>query len=263
MQWWRRFTSKKSAPANSSYQRFPGHPSDVEVFERGDYRIMRFIDQQKLVQGKQHLRHHLDFGLEYLQQHLVACLIAQRPRRVLILGLGVGALPRLISQVMPDIMITIVEHNSAVFDAARSRFSFVSSNTMEVIIEDAVRWSHRNQDQEFDLIFNDCFDGLKGSLGTRHAAYLDTLSRMLAPDGILVTNTIKPECPAPNETYEHLKARGFTAAWPAQSKSNLSLIFSHHPLRWDDITQRAQHLDQRGLLCFSLEDEVHRLRQAT
>ena len=201
MGWWQRFSWRKQAPVGSSYRRFNGIPSDVEVFDRGDYRIMRFVDQQKLVQGKQHLHHPLDFGLEYLQQHLVACLIAKQPRKVLILGLGVGALPRLVARTLPDVMITIVEHNPAVLDAATSLFSFVSSDTMKVHISDAIQWSNLNGDQEFDLIFNDCFDGLKGSLETRQASYLQQLSMMLSPDGVLITNTIRPECPAPR--FDH------------------------------------------------------------
>ena len=64
------FLRRKLKPQSPFRQEFPGAPSGGEVFERGDYRVMRFLDAQKLVQGKRHTHVPLDYGLNYLQQHL-------------------------------------------------------------------------------------------------------------------------------------------------------------------------------------------------
>ena len=260
---WTRFPWFSQGKKTGLYERFTGHPSDVEVFDRTPYRIMRFVNQQKLVQGKRHFHDPWDFGLEYLRQHLLAALIAASPQRVLVLGLGVGALPRLIAKCMPNTLITVIEHNSAVVEAATKHFEFSTSNTMQVHVQDALEWCRHHEDSKFDLIFNDCFDGLAGSVPTRKAGHLKTLHAMLSANGVLVTNTLRSECRAPKDLYRDLGEGKSALVWTAPRKSNLTIIYSALPICWSEIKLRAQRVDREHDLPFSLSDEAQRLFQST
>ena len=263
MRWWQRLLRTGRKPQGPFYARMSGTPSDVEVFERDGYRVMRFIDEQRLVQGKRHLSDSSDFALEYLQQHLLASLIPSSVSHVLILGLGVGALPHLIKLCMPSTQIRIVEINEAVFECARKFFDFKTSESISLEIDDAVGWVERNQHARFDLIFNDCFDGLQTSLPTRRSKHLESLASLLSDGGTLVTNTIKPSCNAPQDFYKVLKHHGCAHIWAAPNKSNLSLVWSSFPIDWDDLQTRARVVDQSIRLPFSLETEAIRIRRAT
>ena len=167
---------RKRFRANGAFHKvFPGTPSAVEVFERAPYRLMRFVDAQTLVQGKQHLRVPLDYGLNYLRQQLLASCVHPDPKNVLILGLGVGALPTLCRQIHPNINLTIVELNPAVIDAAQTCFAFDSKSDCKIVCADAYEWLHAHRQHAFDLIFNDCFDGLTSSVHMRTVSTLETL----------------------------------------------------------------------------------------
>lgn len=263
MRWWQRLLKTGPTPKGPFYARLSGTPSDVEVFDRDGYRVMRFVDEQRLVQGKRHLKDSNDFGLEYLQQHVLASLIPSSVNQVLVLGLGVGALPHLVKLCMPSAQIRIVELNEAVFESARKFFDFKTSESVSLEIDDAVSWVERNQQSRFDLIFNDCFDGLQTSLPTRRTKHLENMASLLNDGGTLVTNTIKPSCNAPKDFYRVLKRHGHAHVWAAPNKSNLSLVWSSEPIHWDNLQARARAIDQSIRFPFSLETESIRVRRAT
>ena len=236
---------------------FPGSPSAVEVFERPPYRLMRFVDAQTLIQGKQHLDTPLDYGLNYLRQQLLASCVHPNPTNVLVLGLGVGALPTLCRLIHPNINLTIIEINSAVIEAARTCFAFEETHTCEVICADAYDWLHAHRHRSFDLIFNDCFDGLTSSVHMRSVSTLQSLANHLSNSGMLITNLLAHQnIPASDWRQLH----GLNEwLWHAEMKSNISLIHSHLPLDSGLLKSRVNRLDTLGTLPFSLEAEFNRL----
>jgi hypothetical protein len=236
---------------------FPGSPSAVEVFDRAPYRLMRFVDAQTLVQGKQHLGVPLDYGLNYLRQQLLASCVHPNPKNVLVLGLGVGALPTLCRLIHPNIELTIIELNPAVIEAARTCFAFESKPDCKIICADAYDWLDAHRNHSFDLIFNDCFDGLTSSVHMRSVSTLESLASHLSDSGMLITNLLAHQnIPASDWRVQHGLIEWL---WHAEKKSNLSLVYSHLPLHNESLQSRVNRLDTLGALPFSLEAEFNRL----
>ena len=98
--------------------RIKGQSSTVIVTELGSRLSFRFAENDTLIQGSMYRDHPLDFRSEYLGGHLAASLCHAAPRRALCLGLGIGALPRLLLSTHPSIHIDCVESNDAVIKAA-------------------------------------------------------------------------------------------------------------------------------------------------
>lgn len=236
---------------------FNGSPSAVEVFDHGPYRLMRFLDSQTLVQGKQHRNDPLDYGLNYLRQQILASCVHPNPKNVLVLGLGVGAVATLCRVIHPDIDLTIIELNPAVIEAARTCFSFEEKPGCRIICADAHDWLLHHPDHSFDLIFNDCFDGLMSSVHMRDVSTLEYLAGHLSDSGILITNLLDYQNIPALEWHTRYGLHEWL--WSANKKSNLSLIYSHLPLDYASLESRVNRLDILAALPFSLQAEFNRL----
>lgn len=235
----------------------PGDPSNLEIIDRPNFRILRFNDAPGLVQGKRHHHQPMNYGLDYLRQHILATCARQRPSTMLVLGLGVGALPTLCQALYPDLKITVVELNKSVIHAAHTYFGFEPSNGCEVFHANASDWLAEHPSEQFDIIFNDCFDGLQSSLKMRQTEVLKNLVKHLSSDGILVTNLLKHQ-QIPSEdwlTDAHLHRW----VWSAEHRSNLTLVLGYEDLDWSLIEIHARDIDAKGILPFELMSEIERL----
>lgn len=219
---------------------------------------MRFLDSQKLVQGKQHRTIPLDYGLNYLQQHLLATCLHPEPKTVLVLGLGVGAIPQLCRALYPNIELTIIELNPAVIEAAKTCFSFEGSTRCQVLCSDANDWLNMYEGPPFDIIFNDCFDGLLESVPMRSVSAIHRLASHLSKSGLLITNLLAHQNIPHSEWVETELLHNWV--WSAHLKSNMSYILSRYPLDWSHLEKRAIRIDQLAILPFSLRSEVNRLK---
>ena len=158
----------------------------MEVTERDGYRSMRFTHSNRWVQGRQSLSDSWDYPLEYLQQHLVASCMAKDVQQILILGLGVGALPRLMAKTYPSASIMVVERNPGVIKAARDHFGLQLSPRLKVLEGDAIEVLRIGLDRSFDLIFDDIFDGIELS---HHPARIHATAGSTQRNGVFIRTT--------------------------------------------------------------------------
>jgi spermidine synthase len=80
-----------------------------------------------------------------------------RPQRVLLLGLGTGALARLALASDPQVEVDAVEIDPAVVTAATRWFGVQPSARLRVHVEEAAAFL-RGSDDRYDLVWVDCFD---------------------------------------------------------------------------------------------------------
>ena len=253
---WKRVKAWLSPPKRLHIE-IPGDPSNIEIIDRQHFRVMRFTDAPRLVQGKRHHQDLMNYGLDYLRQHLLATCAGQPPKTMLILGLGVGALPTLCRAIYPELQITIIELNKSVIEAAHTYFAFKPSSGCKVVHADAADWLAKHSPGQFDLIFNDCFDGLQSSLQMRQTDILKRLTTHLSTDGILVTNLLKHQ-QIPCETW-FAEAHLHGWVWAAEHRSNLTFVLGRQPLDWQMIQCHAEQVDAKGILSFELTKEIERL----
>jgi len=124
---------------------------------------------------------------------LPACVLpTDSLRRVLVLGVGGGAVIRLCRELFePDALVGV--DNSAVhLDVAR-RFFGIDPSKAELVHADARQWIHDYEGPPFGLIVDDLFgeqDGEPVRAVPADGAWLQALASHLAPDGVLTVNFV-------------------------------------------------------------------------
>jgi spermidine synthase len=118
-------------------------------------------------------------------------MLASSPKRILIIGLGGGSIPRVFRAVLPGVPVDVVEVDEAVIEAARDYFDFAAGGTVRVIAQDARVYVKRaaRSGLKYDLIVLDAFDEeyIPEHLMTRE--FLEECRAILASGGVLVANT--------------------------------------------------------------------------
>lgn len=114
----------------------------------------------------------------------------ERMRRVLLLGVGGGAIIHQLRQVFPAVQVTGIELNPVHIAIAR-RFFGVRGTQVEMVCENAITWLTMYDGEPFDLIIDDLFgerDGVPCRAVAADADWFGLLATHLAADGVLVTN---------------------------------------------------------------------------
>ena len=121
---------------------------------------------------------------------LVASL-AFRPgiRRVCMIGLGGGSIPRILARMRPDIEIDSVEIDPVVRDVARKYFLYEETERLRTVIADG-RVFLSSPGPAYDLIILDAFNstGVPFHLTTRE--FFEIVRRRLTPNGIFAANFV-------------------------------------------------------------------------
>ena len=129
----------------------------------------------------------LDLRLKYTRATTLAWALVPEPKRIMILGLGGGALPRFFYRVLPDAHIDVAELDPAVADVAREYFDLPKDPRLEVHIGDGRKYV-QDATVKWDLIVLDAYGD---SDIPRHLATLEFLNEVkqhLAPKGVVAGN---------------------------------------------------------------------------
>lgn len=110
-----------------------------------------------------------------------------RAKRILLIGLGGGSLPKRIWHDFPAIEMDVVEIDGEVVDVARRFFAFPDDPRVHVHVEDSRRFLQATRER-YDLIMLDAFysDSVPAHLTTRE--FVALARDHLAPAGALVSN---------------------------------------------------------------------------
>eukprot|EP00466_Bigelowiella_natans_P003752 jgi/Bigna1/131295/aug1.14_g6003 len=209
--------------------------NNVGCYDDGDGVLqMVFLANEDipLVQGMWDPKNPLDFKLEYCQQQVAAAMSIPRPTRmisakgccnerhllkaiisslipvrldrlslsplnkVLVLGLGVGAIPRTLHAIYPSLAADVVEIDNDVIDTCRSFFKLrdvqPGESGVSVHHGDATEFVKRETSKAiYDIVYMDAYNekGIPSSLLT-HSFYEDMIS-CLKPGGLLSINLIE------------------------------------------------------------------------
>jgi spermidine synthase len=152
--------------------------------------------------------------LPYSRALLASLLVQPRPQRALVIGLGVGILPRILQAYDPTLAVDAVELDPAVVKVAREHFGFSCSGRCTVHTDDGrvfVR-HQRRAGRRYDLIVVDAFDVryIPEHLLTRE--FMLELRAILAPGGVIAANTFSNGALQPYEVATYQSVFGPTLA---------------------------------------------------
>lgn len=114
----------------------------------------------------------------------------ERPRRILMLGVGGGAALRQLQELCAPQAVTGVDLDAMHLRIARRWFG-VRGEGVELVHADAVTWASLYDGAPFDLVIDDLFcgnDGVPQRAVPVDADWLDLLCNLVAEDGVLAIN---------------------------------------------------------------------------
>ncbi|WIO73674.1 fused MFS/spermidine synthase [Porticoccaceae bacterium LTM1] len=130
-------------------------------------------------------------ALNYTRMAMGGLFLNPQPKKVLVIGLGGGILPRTLRDIFPNTKVTSVEIDPAVVKVAEKYFHFNSDENNIVVTQDARVFVKRAglQNKKFDFIILDAFNGdyIPGHLMTLE--FFQELRKILTPQGVLLANT--------------------------------------------------------------------------
>ena len=112
---------------------------------------------------------------------------AEKPRRVLIVGLGGGTIPAFLHKHYPRMTIDVVDIDPAVVEVAKRFFGFREDSTLHAYVDDGRRFIEKCRNR-YDVIFLDAYgsENIPYHLATRE--FLQAVRRALTPGGVAVAN---------------------------------------------------------------------------
>lgn len=117
-------------------------------------------------------------------------LDGEQIRRVLVLGVGGGAVIRQLLQWYPDVEIIGVELDQNHINIAK-RFFGLSDKHVTLIQADAIDWVKRYRGLVFDIVIDDLFGEIEGEPNrviTADSKWMNLLSKLVTAHGMLVMN---------------------------------------------------------------------------
>ena len=170
--------------------------SRIRIRRDGDVRAMTFVrdNGQEAVQSRVNLNSPETLLSPYAHGMFASYLYQPQPRRVLIVGLGGGAMVRFLTHHEPQVQIDAVEIDPVVVQLADRFFEVRSGGNVRVHTADAVKFVESTTDR-FDLILMDAFlrpSGDTDATGVptrlKTVEFLGRLKQALAPGGVVAFN---------------------------------------------------------------------------
>ncbi|MHC4404777.1 MAG: spermidine synthase [Planctomycetota bacterium] len=138
--------------------------------------------------------------LHYASVMPVGLAFVEKPKRVLIVGLGGGTIPGFLHKHYPETTIDVVDIDPDVVDVAKRFFGFREDATMRAYVDDGRRFIEKRENT-YAVIFLDAFgsDNIPYHLATRE--FLQAVRRSLTPKGAVVGNVFSRSS---NQLYDSM-----------------------------------------------------------
>jgi spermidine synthase len=241
-----------STRRNTIYRSFDRY-GEIVVFDGRRGRVLTFggICEQSCVD----LRDPAHLVFEYTQAMLLP-LLAIKPTRVTLLGLGGGALAHGLLHILPDARLDIVELRQSVIDVAYTHFFLPKIARIKMHCLDAGIYVNNAPAASADLLLCDLYDDYEASALQLDIEFYRQCRRILTNDGWLAINfhTLP--------TIEHPVIQTLCAEFSAiylciVNSGNWIIVASNADIACDD---NWQHMQQpEGLLRRQLAIHSHRL----
>jgi spermidine synthase len=168
------------------------HESDSQfnhlvVREESDGARTLQFGREGVIQSRVNLDDPMDLKLQYTRAAMLAWALVPAPRRVLIIGLGGGAMPRYLHRVLPKAHIDVAELDPAVHRVAREYFGLPDDDRLQVHVGDGRAYVHGAAEQ-WDLIVLDAYGDSDIPRHLATAEFLTDVKAHLAEHGVVSGN---------------------------------------------------------------------------
>lgn len=238
--------------------------SKIRIRRDGDVRAMTFVrdNGQEAVQSRINLNSPHTLVSPYARSMFASYLYQPQPRRVLIVGLGGGAMVRFLTHHEPQAQIDAVEIDPVVVKLADQFFGVRSGGNVRVHTADAMTFIESTTDR-YDLILMDAFlrpsddtDATGVPTRLKTLEFLGRLKRTLAPGGVIAFNINEHDRMA-GDIAAVAAAFGHVTVYRSPPASNKVAIATAGEMPTDDeVRARIAALDARFAGALSLAEVV-------
>ncbi len=125
--------------------------------------------------------------VRYTRVMPVALAAVEKPKRILIVGLGGGSIPNFLHKYYPDTHIDVVDIDPVVVEVAKKYFGFRQDKTLRVHVADGRAFIEKCK-KPYDIIFLDAYgaEEIPYALATRQ--FLQAVRKAVTPKGVVATN---------------------------------------------------------------------------
>lgn len=229
----------------------------VRVTKKGSALTLYFKRGPAARQSVIDLKHPHQLELEYTQMAFIGLSFINEPKRVLVVGLGGGAIPTLLRHHYPKLPIDVVEIDPMVRDVAKKYFYFKDKPPTRAIIADGRVWVRRaaRQRLRYDMVVLDAYTGTYIPPHLMTKEFLEQVGAIVAPGGCVVSNVHTSD-----RLYEYGQ-RTYAAAFPQNYtflgvKSRNAILVSRKELGTmltkADVKERAKALQEKHKFHFDL-----------
>ena len=158
----------------------------IRVEEDDEARYMYF---DRTLQSAMNLKDPMTLRLIYSRYTSLGFTFRPDAKRILIIGLGGGSIPKKLQKEFPSLEIDVVEIDPEVIQIAKNHFNVRESNRLHLHAQDGRLFLTRTANQ-YDIILLDAYyaDAMPFHLATRE--FFELAQRKLTPNGIVVANLI-------------------------------------------------------------------------
>lgn len=158
----------------------------IRVEEDEEARYMYF---DRTLQSAMNLKDPTALRLLYSRYTSVGFAFRPDAKRMLIIGLGGGSIPKKVQKAFPALEVDVVEIDPEVVQIAKSQFNVRESKTLHLYTQDGRLFLTRTKNQ-YDIILLDAYyaDAMPFHLATKE--FFELAQRKLTPNGIIVANLI-------------------------------------------------------------------------
>lgn len=152
-------------------------------------RCFRWLHFDRSRQGGMYLSSPLESPLRYPDYFLLAWLFNPNIKKVLVVGLGSGSIPKRVLHDFPGVQVDSVELDPVVVEVAKRYFSVPEGARHRIFVQDGRQYIRR-ADTQYDLIVMDAYhaEGVPFHLVTQE--FFRQTKTKLAPGGIVAANIV-------------------------------------------------------------------------
>ncbi|WP_163861193.1 spermidine synthase [Myxococcus eversor] len=203
----------------------------------------------------------LKLELAYTRVAMVGLAFVPKPQRILVVGLGGGAMPMFLRAVVPQARIDVVDIDPDVVDVAREYFGFREDERLKAHVADGRAFIEAKR-PAYDLIFLDAYgpESIPEHLGT--VEFLAVVRARLTAKGAVVGNVWEDP---PNPLFSSMVRTwqaGFRQLYTFEVEANANRIFVGVPFpdkqSREALAARAQSLEKQRGVPFDLSEMVMR-----
>ncbi|MDR1920247.1 MAG: fused MFS/spermidine synthase [Candidatus Adiutrix sp.] len=178
----------------------------IIIMEENGRRTMFFGPAGEEAETSVDLRNPDQAVFEYPGMMLAALPLMPQGRRIAMLGLGGGYLPRLFRRYLPQYFLTVVEVDLMVAELAETYFGFSPGDNVRLVVSDGRDFLEAQKPGAFDQIWLDAFSGDYVPSRLSGPDFLELCLSRLAPGGLLAQNLHQSRPAAFSRQLDHTRA---------------------------------------------------------